>query len=94
MLIAGGLLLVLASVASTWSTLNLKRPPMMRAPVYRNGGVLLIFSEWVVGAGASILVGLATTMIVGLVAFAVFWFSPRFLGPIFVAFGLWREPPI
>jgi hypothetical protein len=66
----------------------------MRAAIYRNGGLPPILAEWVLGVAGAVLVGLGTTAIGGLVALAFFWFSPRVLGPIFVAVGLWREPPM
>jgi hypothetical protein len=93
MLILGCLLVLVGSLLSTWSILNLKRPPLMRAPAYRNGGGTLIVAEWVLGVAGSVLIGLATNAIAGIVAAIAFWFSPNVLGPVFVAVDLWHEQP-
>jgi hypothetical protein len=93
MLILGCLLVLVGSLLTTWSTLNLQRPPIMRAAAYRSGGGPLIAAEYVLGFVGAILIGLAINVTAGVVAAIAFWFSPIVLGPLLVAVGLWHEPP-
>jgi hypothetical protein len=93
MLIFGCLLILLASLASTWSVLNLTRPSIMRAEAYRDGKWGAIFVEWSLALVGAVFIALGTNVSLGIIAFLGFWFSPSLLAPILVALGLWHKPP-
>ena len=90
MLIVGCLLAFVASVARTWGALNYRRDPIERALVFYSASVqiLVVLVSAVLGIIGSILIALSTSAVLGLVAFVVFWFSPRLLAPILEVLGL------
>ena len=90
MLIVGCLLAFVASVVRTWGALNHRRSPAERAAAFHSAsvGILVVLVSAVLGIVGSMLIGLSTSAVIGLVAFVVFWFSPRLLAPILEALGL------
>lgn len=90
MLTVGCLLIFVGSVVRTWGALNNRRSPAERAPVFWSVsfGMLVVLVSAALGIIGSVLVGVSTSAVIGLVAFIVFWFSPRLLAPILEALGV------
>jgi hypothetical protein len=75
MLVAGVIVLCIASIIRAWGLLNYKRGPSAAAPI-ASKPVLVIVSTLsiILGVVGAILIGSETSFFVGLIVFVAFWF--------------------
>ena len=93
MLISGIIVLCIASILRAWGLLNLKRDSGA-APIIATGpkgGLILMIASVVsiiLGLSGAILIGSVTSLLVGLIVFAAFWFLSIILIPLLKWIGL------
>jgi len=93
MLISGIVVLCIACILRAWGLLNLKRgagaEPIIATGL--TGGLILMIASAVsiiLGLSGAILIGSETSLFVGLILFAAFWFLSRILIPLLKWIGL------
>ena len=89
MITAGIIIVLLGSTIRGWGALSHRRGPM-EAAVIGSGSLLAIFSIFSVllGIVGAVLIGMETSLWIGLIVFIAFWVLSGIWMPILAAIGL------